>query len=246
MLDALAHHRRAAELPAVSINWSGWAAGMAARSESRAAAEKWSHRGIELLEPRDGLDALGRILSRSQPQVGVLAVDFSKLLASAAGAVPPLLSSIASDRGRSSRPPIGRTKTDATRALLRELDGASQSRRRKRLVEHVRAEVARVLGLEKEGAVDVRQALGELGLDALLALELRNSLAASLECNLPLTLVFDYPTIEALGHFLEGQLFPEARAKALTLTSIERTRQPVGGRNRRAVFRGARPRTLCR
>jgi NADPH:quinone reductase-like Zn-dependent oxidoreductase len=214
VLDALAHYRRAAQLPAVSINWGAWNAGMAIRTEPRAAA-KWSERGIDLIAPREGLNALGRILTQSRPQVGVLAIDVPRLAASLQGAVPPVLSSLVSDREQSSRARTASPRADARRVLLRQLDGAPKARRQKILVEHVRAEAGRVLGLDQDGAVDVHQSLGELGLDSLLALELRNALAASLERSLPLTLLFDYPTIEALGHFLERELFPAPGAEAI-------------------------------
>ena len=51
------------------------------------------------------------------------------------------------------------------------------------------------------------QPLTEMGMDSLMAVELRNLLRGSLQQSLPATLVFDYPTVLALSDFLAIQIF---------------------------------------
>jgi acyl carrier protein len=65
--------------------------------------------------------------------------------------------------------------------------------------------------------VDPQQPLNELGLDSLLAVELRNVLGADLglERPLPATLVFDYPTIDAIVDFLAQEVLGWERAGAV-------------------------------
>ena len=66
-VDALMQHRRSIGLPGLSINWSAWAGdGMAAASAERMAAM-----GITLINPRDGLETLGRVMQSELAQVGV-------------------------------------------------------------------------------------------------------------------------------------------------------------------------------
>src|SRR5690606_26918556 len=51
-------------------------------------------------------------------------------------------------------------------------------------------------------SIDPRQPLNELGLDSLMAVELSNTLIKLLDTSLPATLLFDYPTSEALVNYL--------------------------------------------
>jgi acyl carrier protein len=68
--------------------------------------------------------------------------------------------------------------------------------------------VARVLSLDSGQTINLRQPLNEMGLDSLMAVELRNmlSVGSNLGGRLPATLVFDYPTVEMLANYLATQL----------------------------------------
>jgi aryl carrier-like protein len=76
--------------------------------------------------------------------------------------------------------------------------------------------VARVLSAPSAQAIDVQQPLNELGLDSLMAVELRNRLSRGLqlERTLPATLVFDHPTLDAIAQFLVTTLLPESSVAA--------------------------------
>jgi hypothetical protein len=48
----------------------------------------------------------------------------------------------------------------------------------------------------------------EAGLDSLTAVELRNSLATAFSVDLPATVMFDYPTVDALAGFVAERVAP--------------------------------------
>ena len=218
-LDALAHHRRARGLAAVSINWGPWSeAGMAASTDGRGKA-RWRTRGIGGIAPRQGLDLLEKLMQGPDAQVVVLPVNWTEFASQLpAGAEPRLLTHVVrAERG------------NQLPALLQMLSEAPPNRRWIILRNHVSAQASKVLGLDPSLQIDLRQPLRELGLDSLMAVEMRNALGLLVGANLPVTLLFDHPTIEALVRFLGNEvLLIEASGDvSAPMTGEEETRAQI-------------------
>ena len=94
-------------------------------------------------------------------------------------------------------------------ALRRRLPSLAEKDRLEAVVAMVQEVVAAVLGLAGAAAVPSSQPLKELGLDSLMAVEIRNQLSARAETTLPATLVFDYPTPQEIATFLLREAFAE-------------------------------------
>ena len=190
-LDALAHHRRAQGLPALSIDWGAFAeVGMAAVHDNRAA--RLATQGLRSLTPDEGLRALERLLASDRAQVGVIPLDARKW----AEANPAVLSS------RMWSPLVAGQRAGGAPGseLAARLAAAAPDERRAIVLGVVRAQVARVLQLP-EARVDVEVEFASLGMDSLTGLELRNRLGAELHMQLPATLIFQHPTIAAVADF---------------------------------------------
>jgi acyl carrier protein len=67
--------------------------------------------------------------------------------------------------------------------------------------------VIRILSLPEDTRIDEDEALHDLGLDSLMAVELRNALTASLGRQWSPTLALDYPTVRRLNEFLLAEIF---------------------------------------
>jgi polyketide synthase 12/myxalamid-type polyketide synthase MxaB len=199
VLDGLAAYRRARGLPALSIAWGPWAdVGMAARANLSRQLEE---RGIARMSPADALAALDHVLDRAATgavgaHVAVVALGDPGGNGDVAGAA----TAAAAARPAPAEPPDTRAAAAST-PLRRELASTPANARRRLLLGHVRERALHVLGLSPDDPLDAEQPLNELGLDSLMAVELRNVLGADLglERRLPATLVFDYPTLDALA-----------------------------------------------
>ncbi|WNG36475.1 type I polyketide synthase [Archangium violaceum] len=214
-LDALAHHRRALGQPALSIHWGPWSEGGMAE---RTAAGRWTSMGVSPLSPEQGVKALGRWLASEAAEVGVFPINWPVFLG-AMPSVPPLLSELA---GGSRSPGEASAKEAGPSVLLQGLMAAAAAEREELLATHVRTEVSTVLGLDASRAPQPRQGFFEMGMDSLMAIELRKRLQASLGRTLPATLVFNYPTVESLSRHLAALLAPEPQPAATPAEEVAR------------------------
>jgi NAD(P)-dependent dehydrogenase (short-subunit alcohol dehydrogenase family)/acyl carrier protein len=194
-LDALAHHRRAQGLPAVSINWGPWSEiGLTSRL-SNARKSRIGNKGVRSLEPAQGLEAIERVLTRSPAQVAVLSIDWSVFLQSSERERQwKLLEGLTTDAQRGPAPSVALGGAFGLR-----LQDSGAEDRLGLLVAHIRGEVAAILGLPPERSPEPRRGFFDMGMDSLMALELKNRLEASLGRRLPATLAFESPTIESLA-----------------------------------------------
>ncbi|HWM83625.1 MAG TPA: SDR family NAD(P)-dependent oxidoreductase [Pseudolabrys sp.] len=237
-LDALAQRRRGEGRPALSINWGGWSEIGAAAD--RAVIERLAQQGLGALSPDQGIAALSHLLhdngERTGAQTVVLPADWSRHVAQGLSpARAALLAEVVDEAPRAAPAP----KVDAAKPNAPDLAGqladAPAARKRIVLATFVRERALQTLGLDASRAVDPRTPLGELGLDSLLSVELRNRLSAAVGKPLPATLLFDHPTIDALTDHLAGvlglnaQSAGQAAGDAAARTEDSVARQPSPG-----------------
>ena len=206
-LDALAHHRKARDLPALSINWGAWAElGFAETEGGRSLTRRLALLGIRSMAPERALEVMDRLMRGDAAQVVALPVNWRQYHEFyPAGTEPPLLSDLANEEAaglRQTAPP-----GEKRGAIL----DANSAERPQLLQSYISEQVARVLGLSPS-QLDVQQPLTNLGLDSLMAVELKNRISADLGVNVPMvkflqgfsvaqavTLLLDLMTAEAEG-----------------------------------------------
>jgi acyl carrier protein len=168
------------------VNFGPWEVGMAARPDRHART-----RGVTPLTAQQALHALGGLISTSGPQSQsqslVANIEWRDLV----GATPPpMLSQLVTPKKAQHRAPAG---------LVEKLRAAGPRERRETLVGHVRAEVARVMGLHDLAPAMDRKSFTDMGMSSLMVMELRNSLEAELGQGLTATAMFNAPTVELLA-----------------------------------------------
>ncbi|MBZ6080516.1 SDR family NAD(P)-dependent oxidoreductase [Streptomyces olivaceus] len=114
-----------------------------------------------------------------------------------------------------------------TDGLAARLAGLDPAQRRAVLLDLVRAETAVVLGHETLDAVEPDLAFNQIGFDSTTAVELRNRLAARSGTELPVTLLFDYPTPESLAAHLLERLAADPPPAAAVPAGAVRSDEPI-------------------
>lgn len=177
---------------------------------------RWAEQGLGMIAPEQGVQILQELLVQEVPQVAVLPIDWSSFGQHfLAGQTSSLFVELIHQAQQSGEVEITSTQTPD---LLRQLAEAPPAKQRSLLLTHVREQAGKVLGFDATRQVDPRQPLSELGLDSLMAVELRNLLNRSVQGSLPATLLFDYPTIETLAEYLVREILgkinpPEPQAQ---------------------------------
>lgn len=192
--DALMLNRKNKGLPALTINWGGWSgAGMLADAEAA-----MSEKGFDLIQPEQGLTLFERLLSQSLPQVAVMPVRWPEFFAALPFKAPNFYQLMLTAQADKNDKQAG--------GLIRQLKQAGLPQRLTILEQAVRQHIAQVLRNPDSADLAARQRLFDIGFDSLLAMEFTRKLTQALDLQLPSTLLFDYPTIEALLNYLSQQL----------------------------------------
>jgi acyl transferase domain-containing protein/acyl carrier protein len=202
-LDALALHRQSQGLPGLSINWGPWAESGMATALSAQLQKRWEAQGVGEIQPSQGLDSFGYLLANETGQIGVLPIQWQKFLQQfPSGGEPTFLANVAQATGSQ----IHQNLAVQSAHFLQQLEAATLSQRWQLLVGHIRNQIAQVIGSSSAMELNLQQGLFEMGMDSLMAVDLKNRLQKTFNCVLPSTLTFEYPTIEALTNYLAHEI----------------------------------------
>ncbi|WP_404791153.1 SDR family NAD(P)-dependent oxidoreductase [Altericista sp. CCNU0014] len=212
-LDCFAH-RNTLKLPTIAIDWGTWQqVGMAVKTH---VPEALAQRRIASLEagmlPEEGVEAFRRILQSGLPQVAVSTQDLlqklqqSRSFQSLAATLTPT-------------PAIAATPPEpAVSPRIQQDPLAPQTE-----LEQTLAEIwQQLLGIERIGIHDNFFALGG---HSLLATQVTSHIRKTLQIELPLQSLFDYPTIAQLAQAIENLLLEEI--ESLTEDEARRLLQNV-------------------
>jgi acyl transferase domain-containing protein/NAD(P)-dependent dehydrogenase (short-subunit alcohol dehydrogenase family)/acyl carrier protein len=197
-IDLLAHWRREHNLPALSVQWGTW---HEMRVASDADKDRFEQSGLQPMPVAQALAALERLIVANRTLATVASVDWSALRAvyEARRARPLFAETSSSARTKNGAVPVDKPTGSEVRRLLQS---ASPARRRDILIAHLRSQVGDILGFNPSREIALEQGLFDMGMDSLMAVELKGRLERSLGVSLPATFTFNYPTINALTNYL--------------------------------------------
>ncbi|MCV7412129.1 polyketide synthase [Mycobacterium florentinum] len=193
-LDGLAWRLREQGTAGISVNFGPWSAGMA-DAESRARLDQ---RGVRTLSPADALAGLADVVASSSAQGVVARIDWTRFLplyqqagrraflAELEREVPDAVPAVL---------PSGKTQ------LVERLTSAPVQQRKRLLTDYLREAVAEITRVD---AAEIREDAGffDLGMDSLMAVELRRRIEQGVGKEIPATLAMDHPRLSDVADYL--------------------------------------------
>jgi acyl transferase domain-containing protein len=206
-LDALACHRRAAGLPAVSLTWGPWAEGGMAAALDDADLARMKRAGVKPLAAAAGLALFDAALAADDAVLVPAPLDPAALRRNAArGTMPAVFRALVPGSSRRVAAGGGAGGAADGSGWARRLAGMTEDEQRRTLLDLIRAQAAAVLGHADPSRLDSRRTFKESGFNSLTAVELRNQLGSATGLPLPATLIFDHPTPAELADHLRTEL----------------------------------------
>jgi natural product biosynthesis luciferase-like monooxygenase protein len=207
-LDALAHYQRAQGQPAISIDWGAVSEiGFGATAEGLRVHEYWQSHGIQRITPSQVLAALELLIPQNIAQIAVIKLDWHLLqqfypqIASL-----PLVSHLVRE--------LASTEAEASRAqeestLLTQVLAADQEQRLPLLESYLCEQVAGVLRIPV-ARLDIQRPLTTLGLDSLMAIELKNRIEREVKVRVPIVTFLQGFSIAQFAVHVLGQITVQA------------------------------------
>ncbi|MGX1916211.1 SDR family NAD(P)-dependent oxidoreductase, partial [Streptomyces phaeochromogenes] len=200
-LDALAQHRRARGLAGTSLAWGLWerTSGLTGKLDEHDRA-RVGRAGMVPMPAKYALELFDTACLTYDPFLAPMRVDLGALRSQAdAGTLLPPLRGLVRSAGRRA---VGAEGRGEGASFARTLAPLSEEKRQETVLNLVRTHIVAVLGHSSTGLIDAKRAFQDLGFDSLTAVELRNRLNSGTGLRLPATLIFDYPTPEALARYV--------------------------------------------
>lgn len=208
-----------------SINWGPWAQiGMGYRE----GAENLSLIGLNSISPDESINLAELALNNKMPIPFIADIEWNKYLGFCSdGQKNGLLRNFENIKENK------KINKNSGSDLLNKLKNSPESERKDMLINYIQKLSAQILGFNDYSKVSVTIPLMEQGFDSLMSVKLRNEIYNLTEKELPITFLFNYPTIEKASNYilenvldLSGNLIDknklsEVKSKTVNLETTE-------------------------
>jgi acyl transferase domain-containing protein/acyl carrier protein/ubiquinone/menaquinone biosynthesis C-methylase UbiE len=205
-LDALAYYRRVRGLPALVANW-GWVGDAGHVASSPETSERLTRLGIRAIPLSEALETLFDLMSSRAVQVAVAQLDWKQLMRMTFASIPARFAGLAGETATAEE------DGTALHARVRDMLESDAEGLSSLLETYIRDHLARAMGASPS-RIDVGQSLLSLGLDSLIAVEVRNRINGDLGINVPLAKFMQGATIKTLAAHIADGLRDDADSKS--------------------------------
>ena len=220
-MDSLAHYLHLQGKPALSINWGPWAEGGMASELQQYQRENIEKQGIYFISVEQGLKALGTLIDSNKGEIGVFSIDWQIFAKSSQKKALPILSDILSSFD-------GFSYSEGDRSFLKkdwltQIDSASPEGRLDVVTGYLQQQICLALKLAPD-EINLNSSLNMMGMDSLMAMELRNRVKTDLKIDIPVSQIMAGQNTVEIAHYLEEKLSESAvnsQIEKISETTIE-------------------------
>ncbi|WP_445373688.1 SDR family NAD(P)-dependent oxidoreductase [Photorhabdus tasmaniensis] len=210
-IDTLMLWRSKNDKHGLSVNWGPWAdVGMAAnltQHQIRSIEEK----GVTYIQVDKGIASLESMLGAGISQGLVGDYNWNKYLSSVSS-------------GNNLFDAVNITVEVSDQSFnIGEFSEMSVVEKEQYILDSIRIVVAKILQFESIEQIPVNARFSDLGLDSLVAVELRNSLENTFQLAFPSSLVFDYPSLPKLTEYILSKLDGDSPSNSEESDTFENT-----------------------
>ena len=184
--------------------------------------------GIEALPPQTMLAALTQLVRSAVAQVAVAKIDwpvFVELYQLQKQHL--LLEDFTNEQGR-----VDNKLDMSVPSLQEQWQNLAETERERVLNRYLQEKLTAILKLDYDDWSGLEQGFFQMGVDSLMAIELKNQLEADFKTALPATLIFDYPTLKKLADYMSDEVLQWRQVKAQpgTATAIDQADGDIAAR----------------
>lgn len=179
--------------------------------------------GLKPLEPEKAIAALEKVLASNSPHTVVADINwdlFKELYE--LGGKKSFLEEISLD----SEATDGERASEDSSKLLQQLHQAPESERNQILIEQLQTDISRIIGLSKSKLPDPELGFFRMGMDSLMAVELRNLLSSTFSSSISTATLFEKSNIKDLAEYLIKEFFPQERDQEIDVRDSQEITAP--------------------
>ncbi|MBF0398292.1 MAG: SDR family NAD(P)-dependent oxidoreductase, partial [Desulfobacterales bacterium] len=198
-LDGLSHYRRNQGLPATSINWGLWAQTAMAIPATNDLVSK----GIKAIKQEEGMLALESILSDSFTQIGVMRCDWNQIAKKRSNRKRKFFINVVDKEKEIQQ------EKNSEAGLFEKAKNANPDERKNIILQFLLQTIQDLIGISDLSDFNMEESLTQMGVDSLIAIELRRRIKDSLYVEIPVVTIMEGITIKRLIEMVSESFLSE-------------------------------------